>query len=85
VRVYCEDTQLVIAVHDDGEGVDPSHWPFIFDAFYSANRSRDKKRSGYGLGLAIVKQIVTRHGGHVEIDHSDLGGACFRVILPIKT
>ncbi|OOE72170.1 ATP-binding protein [Salinivibrio sp. ML290] len=85
VRVYCEDTQLVIAVHDDGEGVDPSHWPFIFDAFYSADRSRDKKRSGYGLGLAIVKQIVTRHGGHVEIDHSDLGGACFRVILPMKT
>ncbi|OOF29153.1 ATP-binding protein [Salinivibrio proteolyticus] len=82
VRVYCEDRQLVIAVHDDGEGVDPLHWPFIFDAFYSADRSRDKKRSGYGLGLAIVKQIVTRHGGNVEIDHSDLGGACFRVILP---
>ncbi|PCE67490.1 ATP-binding protein [Salinivibrio sp. YCSC6] len=85
VRVYCEDTQLVIAVHDDGEGVESSHWPFIFDAFYSADRSRDKKRSGYGLGLAIVKQIVIRHGGHVEIDHSDLGGACFRVILPLQT
>ncbi|OOE93062.1 HAMP domain-containing histidine kinase [Salinivibrio sp. AR640] len=82
VRVYCEDTQLVIAVHDDGEGIESSHWPFIFDAFYSADRSRDKKRSGYGLGLAIVKQIVTRHGGHVEVDHSDLGGACFRVIFP---
>lgn len=72
-----------IDIHDDGEGIDPQHWPFIFDAFYSADLSRGERQSGFGLGLAIVKQIVLRHNGQVSVAKSVFGGACFTLVLPV--
>ncbi|MDF2152710.1 ATP-binding protein [Vibrio sp. CAU 1672] len=74
---HCE-----ILVHDDGEGVEEQYWPHLFDAFFSADKSRNKSTSGFGLGLAIVKQIALLHNGEVAISHSPLGGACFHISLP---
>ena len=51
----------------------------LFDAFYSADKARNKSTSGFGLGLAIVKQIVELQDGCVSVSHSPLGGACFTV------
>jgi signal transduction histidine kinase len=33
--------------------------------------------------LPIVRNIVDQHGGEITVNRSDLGGAAFRVILPI--
>ncbi|MDE1253434.1 ATP-binding protein [Vibrio aestuarianus] len=77
-----DNKQLLICVHDDGRGIEEKHWPFIFDAFYSADSSRGEKHSGFGLGLAIVKQVVLRHHGKVSVSTSPLGGACFTISLP---
>ncbi|MGF1841825.1 ATP-binding protein [Vibrio clamense] len=77
-----DEGYICIEVHDDGEGVNEKHWPYLFDAFYSADSARNKKKSGHGLGLAIVKQITDRHRGNVSISHSYLGGACFVVKIP---
>ncbi|GLO60609.1 sensor histidine kinase [Vibrio sp. MACH09] len=78
-----DNDSISITVNDDGEGVDEKHWPFLFDAFYSANESRNKKQSGHGLGLAIVKQIALCHNASVEVGHSELGGASFQFSMPI--
>lgn len=74
---------LHISVHDDGHGVEEEYWPYLFNAFYSADPTRNKKQSGHGLGLAIVKQIAERHKAKVNVEHSYKGGACFRFSLPI--
>ncbi|EOD9419676.1 ATP-binding protein [Vibrio campbellii] len=71
-----------IRIHDDGCGVEEKDWPHLFDAFYSADKSRNKSTSGFGLGLAIVKQIVELQKGEVSISHSPYGGACFTVCFP---
>ncbi|WP_399425816.1 ATP-binding protein [Vibrio campbellii] len=71
-----------IRIHDDGRGVEEKDWPHLFDAFYSADKSRNKSTSGFGLGLAIVKQIVELQKGEVSISHSPYGGACFTVCFP---
>ena len=36
-----------------------------------------------GLGLSIVHDIVHEHGGEIELDVSEWGGAAFRVRLPL--
>ncbi|EGQ8078745.1 HAMP domain-containing protein [Vibrio vulnificus] len=79
VRIQVTHTaeQLEFQVHDDGKGVAEQDWPYLFDAFYSADKSRNKSTSGYGLGLAIVKQICQIHNGSAQVAHSPLGGACF--------
>ena len=70
-----------IRIHDDGCGVEEKDWPHLFDAFYSADKSRNKSTSGFGLGLAIVKQIVELQKGEVSISHSPYGGACFTILF----
>jgi two-component system sensor histidine kinase HupT/HoxJ len=53
--------------------------PHIFEPFYTTKP--DGK--GTGLGLPIVRNIVDQHRGEITIATSDLGGAAFRVILPV--
>lgn len=84
LNIIKEGNNLIITVEDDGIGVELQHWPYIFDAFYSANSSRNKQYSGHGLGLAIVKQVILRHQGEVKIEQSRLGGALFHISLPIS-
>ena len=74
---------LQISIRDTGCGVALEDLPHIFDHFYRADKSRDKKSGGSGIGLAIVKQLVEIHGGIIEAS-SELGnGSCFCIYLPL--
>ncbi|SEF41988.1 ATP-binding protein [Vibrio hangzhouensis] len=84
VKVVPNNEVISIEVHDDGKGIEPEHWPMLFEPFYRVDKARDRASGGYGLGLAIVKHIMLRHGGDVEVSHSELGGACFSLLLPVK-
>ncbi|MEZ5752054.1 MAG: ATP-binding protein [Paracoccaceae bacterium] len=71
-----------MAVHDQGEGIDPTHLPRLTERFYRVDGHRSREMGGTGLGLAIVKHIVNRHRGRLVIT-SDIGkGSCFAVVLP---
>lgn len=76
VRLRRADDAAILEVHDDGPGVPADRREAIFEAFYSS------KAHGTGLGLLTVKVTVEEHGGAVDVDISDLGGASFRVRLP---
>jgi signal transduction histidine kinase len=61
---------------DDGPVVPRNDQSRVFDPFFST------KEGGTGLGLTVSYNIVTAHGGTLELlpDHGK--GACFRVFLP---
>jgi signal transduction histidine kinase len=71
-----------IAVSDEGIGIAPEELPRIFDMFYQSNRAR-LEQQGSGSGLAIVKNIVTMHGGHVEVESRPGVGSTFTIVLPV--
>lgn len=80
VRVTGPDP-VVIAVMDDGPGVSPGNRDKIFTRFFSVRPPG--REPGSGLGLAIVATVAQAHGGGVELAEScELGGACFRIVLP---
>ncbi|MGE6376461.1 sensor histidine kinase [Peribacillus muralis] len=54
-----------VKVTDNGQGIDPSSLPFIFDRFYRAEQSRNSRTGGSGLGLAIANQIIREHQGDI--------------------
>ncbi|CAH0188381.1 Alkaline phosphatase synthesis sensor protein PhoR [Peribacillus sp. Bi96] len=56
---------VVVQVTDNGQGIEPSALPFIFDRFYRAEQSRNSLTGGSGLGLAIAKQIIQEHRGDI--------------------
>jgi CheY-like chemotaxis protein len=71
-------------VTDDGEGIDPSFLPFVFERFRQDTTSNTRTNKGLGLGLAIVKQLVEAHDGAVAAHSDGKGlGARFTVSLPI--
>jgi len=70
---------VVIEVADSGPGVAEGDRERIFEPFFTTKA--DGK--GTGLGLPIVRNIVEQHGGQIAIGRSDLGGAVFRVTLPV--
>jgi two-component system, NtrC family, nitrogen regulation sensor histidine kinase GlnL len=66
---------LVIAVQDNGPGIDEELRPRLFDPFASG------KPGGKGLGLALVAKIVADHGGLIEVV-SEPRRTQFRIMLP---
>jgi two-component system, OmpR family, phosphate regulon sensor histidine kinase PhoR len=74
------DREVVVAVADDGAGVDEADLPRLFERFYRADRSRASR--GTGLGLAIVKHIVGSAGGSVEATGGRGRGLTIRCAFP---
>ncbi|MGE0546715.1 MAG: PAS domain-containing sensor histidine kinase [Kofleriaceae bacterium] len=70
---------VALEVADSGPGVPEPDRQKIFEPFFTTKP--DGK--GTGLGLPIVRNIVDQHGGEISVIRSDLGGAAFRVVLPI--
>lgn len=79
------DGKVLLAIEDQGIGIDEKEIPHLFDRFYRADQSRTKFVSpGYGLGLSIAKQIIERHGGSIKV-RSTLGkGTVFTVEIPFR-
>lgn len=65
-----------ILFQDTGPGVPSDKSRNIFDPFVST------KEGGTGLGLTVSYNIVTAHGGTLELLNGRGPGACFRVYLP---
>jgi signal transduction histidine kinase len=78
VRVLDRKEDLLIEVEDTGEGIPVEHVPFLFDAFYRA----DKVQKGSGLGLAVARTIVEAHGGKIWVESTPGKGSRFCFILP---
>ncbi len=70
---------LEIRVADNGPGVPEALRDRIFDPFFTTRPPNE----GTGLGLPIACEIVTEHGGTLEVETRDTGGACFVVKLPV--
>lgn len=77
--------QLILTVDDKGPGISPEHRELLLEPFTRLEASRARRTGGSGLGLAIVRNLVTAHGGALEIDDAPGGGARLIVQLPIAT
>ncbi|TXI49391.1 sensor histidine kinase [Mycolicibacter arupensis] len=82
IRLRPETDGASLEVADDGPGVPLDVRDHIFARFVRLDAGRDRAAGGTGLGLAIVAEVVTAHGGQVEILDAPGGGALFRVRLP---
>jgi len=76
------DGQPVLAVSDNGQGIEARHLPRLSERFYRVDKGRSRSSGGTGLGLAIVKHAVQRHGGELVIDSTPGVGSIFRVEFP---
>ena len=72
--------EMIITVDDSGPGIAPTVQDRLFTPYVTTKGSR-----GTGLGLALVHRIVAEHQGSIEAGRSHLGGARFRIRLPVES
>lgn len=82
VAAFADRQETRITVSDQGPGVPEEDLPYIFERFYTADKSRARGATGTGLGLAIAKRIVDSHSGGIAVRTHPEGGAEFTVTLP---
>ena len=78
MRVFRQTENCVIEIEDNGPGVSDENKNRVFDMYFT---TRD---TGTGMGLPTVLRIVKEHSGTVQLLDSNLGGALFRLELPIE-
>ena len=71
---------VCITIRDYGPGIPEEELPFVKRKFYKGS----SKARGNGIGLAVCDEIVTRHGGQLDIANAPGGGCLARIILPIS-
>jgi two-component system OmpR family sensor kinase len=81
VEVRRRDDRAVLAVVDEGPGLDPTQAARVFDRFYRGDAARTGQ--GTGLGLSIVRAIAEALGGTARAESSPGRGATFVVELPV--
>jgi signal transduction histidine kinase len=71
--------ELRLTVWNAGTQIPPEMLPVLFEPFRRGAASRGR---GLGLGLYIVKQIVTAHGGDIDVHSTAENGTTFAVRVP---
>ena len=68
-------------MRDEGEGIDPTFMPHVFERLEQGESG--SKRTGLGLGLAIARHIIDLHKGEIQAHSEGPGkGSTFVVTLP---
>lgn len=79
-----EDGSIVVAVSDNGIGIDAAMLPLVFDMYAQAHRHQGVGIGGLGVGLNLVRRLVELHGGTVQVESAGAGqGSRFTVRLPL--
>ena len=73
---------LVLAIKNNGDGIDEKHIPRLTERFYRVDKGRSRQMGGTGLGLAIVKHIINKHRGQLFIRSKPKHETVFEVHLP---
>jgi two-component system sensor kinase FixL len=69
---------VMISVSDSGPGLAPEVAGRLFHPFVTT------KKKGMGIGLSICQSIVEAHGGRISAGRGEMGGAGFRMVLPVE-
>ena len=80
VLTECDSKQLTIRVADTGIGIREEDLPQVKTKFFKA----DSTRRGSGIGLAVADEIVTRHGGTLELESIYSKGSTVTITLPLS-
>lgn len=84
ITMDVEDDNLILAVSDDGPGIEPEHQELIFKRYAQVAECSLVPRKGHGLGLAGALILARCLGGNITVESRQGQGATFRLALPVK-
>jgi signal transduction histidine kinase len=85
IHAGCEDAagHVRLAVRDQGMGIEEKDLERLGTRFFRTRRAEESGIQGTGIGLSIVQEIVSRHGGRLEVASRVGEGSCFTIVVPV--
>ncbi len=78
IQVQVQGKAVRIIVRDTGKGISAENLPRIFEAYFTT------KDHGSGLGLLFVYDVVTDHGGKIQVQSKVGKGTALEILLPLR-
>lgn len=80
IRIFsqCKKDEILVSFLDNGQGIDPE---FCNDDLFRPFTRFNSRSDGSGIGLYLVKNMVTKNGGHIEVECKKDEGSTFNVFL----
>ncbi|MFH0856166.1 MAG: ATP-binding protein [Candidatus Omnitrophota bacterium] len=76
-RSFAGENAVIVEIEDTGIGIPAENLEKVFDPFFTTKGPRE----GAGLGLSVTKNIITMHGGRIELRSRQKEGTRVRVTL----
>ena len=80
INVYKEGADCTVTVRDHGQGIPASELPRVKEKFFKGSAYG----RGAGIGLAVCNEIMSLHGGTIDISSEVGKGTCVTVKLPTR-
>ncbi len=83
IRFSCVqiDASVIVAISNEGPGIDPADLPHVFNPFFRG--AKDRKGPGIGLGLSTVEAVISSHGWRISTASAP-GETTFTIIMPLE-
>jgi signal transduction histidine kinase len=82
VRLLKDDSNVIVQIEDQGQGILPEELPFIFNRFQKLSPKPTAGEPSIGLGLSIVKEFTQMMGGKIEVESTINEGTKFTLSFP---
>jgi PAS domain S-box-containing protein len=82
VRLATDGTRHRVSIGDQGIGIPPAEIDRVTEPFFRGSNALNPRYPGVGLGLAIARDIVSAHGGTLEIESTRDRGTTVTLGLP---
>lgn len=79
IRLREEDSEVILAVEDNGEGIPPENLASVFERFFTNGQSY---APGTGIGLHLTREFVHMHKGSIHVESKQGERTVFTVHIP---
>lgn len=83
VNIYQNDSEVIVSVTDQGQGIPESELEKLFKPFEKTSVQSTAGEKSTGLGLSIVKNLVLGHKGRIWVESKVGEGSTFYFSLPL--
>ena len=84
IRLRPSGGAAVFSIANTGAGIPPAEQDRLFERFYRADKSRNRRVDGTGLGLSLAREITRAHGGDLVLERAATQMTTFVLALPLS-